>query len=382
MRLLIVLVGVVAVAATASASTPTISVRTKLPAWIAPGGRFTVGGFTAARTRVSVLSDGSLLGSATSGPLGRFTLRVRAPGSGRHQISVAVEGSRVSSGSLVVRPLVLAAVGDITPGEAVGPAVEANGAAFPWRYVGAVLRGADLTAGNLEGAVTDRGTPAPDKQYQFRGPSALLRGARDAAGFDVLTVANNHSLDYGAVGLADTLAAARRAGIATIGAGANLRAARSPATFVTGGLRVAFLGYSDVCPPGFAAGPSSPGTARADVSRISADVRAAKRSNDVVVVFFHWGVELHASPNDRQRMFATAALRAGATVVLGAHPHVLGPVERLPRSLVAWTLGNFVFPAGDAASVRTAVLRVKLGARGVLGYDLVPARAGVQPTLG
>jgi poly-gamma-glutamate synthesis protein (capsule biosynthesis protein) len=111
-------------------------------------------------------------------------------------------------------------------------------------------------------------------------------------------------------------------------------------------------------------------------------VRAAKRANDVVVVFFHWGVELHAFPNERQRLFAGAALRAGATVVLGAHPHVLGPVERLPHALVAWTLGNFVFPAGDGAAVRTAILQVRLTARGVAGYRLVPVRSGVQPTLG
>ncbi len=367
-------------AATASAAPPTLTIATPLPDWLAPGASFVVGGSTSAPS-VSLLSDGARIGSATTGPHGRFTLHVRAPAAGLHRISLVVGNIRVGIGTLLVRPVVLAAVGDITPGEAVGPTIRALGAAYPWTSVGAELRHADLTTGNLEGAITARGTPAPGKQYHFRGPAALLRGARDHAGFDVLTVANNHAVDYGAVGLADTLAAARRAGIAAVGGGGNLAAARRPASFAVGGLRIAFLGYSDICPAGFAAGPSSPGVARADVSAIAADVRYAKRRSDVVVVFFHWGVELRASADARQRMFASAALGAGAAVVLGAHPHVLGPVERSRHALVAWTLGNFVFPPGKAAAARTAILRVRLDARGVAGFDLVPARSGVQPAL-
>ncbi len=381
MRGLLATFALVAAAATASAAPPTLTMATSLPAWLAPGARFVVDGSTSVQT-VSLLSDRARIASVTAGPGGRFSLHARAPGAGRHQLTLLVGGTRVGIGTLVVRPVVLDAVGDITPGEAVGPAIRALGAAYPWTNVGPELRRADLTTGNLEGAITDRGTPAPDKQYHFRGPAALLAGARARAGFDVLTVANNHSLDFGAAGLADTLAAARRLGISTIGGGATLGAARRPATFDVGGLRVAFLGYSDVCPPGFAAGASSPGIARAEAGQIAEDVRSAKRTSDVVVVFFHWGVELRAAPDARQRMFAGSAMHAGSTVVLGAHPHVLGSVERSPHALVAWSLGNFVFPAGSAAATRTAILRVRLTAGGVAGFDLVPARSGVQPALG
>ncbi len=378
--LLITLVLLTAVAS-ASAAPPTLTIAAPLPDWLAPGAHFAVEGSTSAHT-VTLLSDGARIGSAATRPNGRFSVQVQAPAAGRHRLSLVVGGIRVGIGTLLVRPVVLDAVGDITPGEAVGPTIQALGTAYPWTRVGSELRSADLTAGNLEGAITGRGTPAPGKQYHFRGPEALLRGARNRAGFDVLTVANNHAVDYGAVGLADTLAAARRAGIATVGGGGNVAAARRPASFVAGGLRIAFLGYSDISPVGFAAGPSSPGIARADVSAIAADVARAKRTSDVVVVFFHWGVELRAAPDARQRMFAAAAVRAGAAVVLGAHPHVLGPVERSPHALVAWTLGNFVFPPGQPAAVRTAILRVRLTALGVAGFDLVPARSGVQPVLG
>jgi poly-gamma-glutamate synthesis protein (capsule biosynthesis protein) len=245
-----------------------------------------------------------------------------------------------------------------------------------------VLRSADITTGNLEGAISTRGAPVPNKEFHFEGPEELLSGARKYAGMDVLTLANNHVMDYGADALADTLAAARRAGIETVGAGMTLAQARRPVFFRVGGLTVAFLGYSDVNPAGFVATSSTPGTAPADTDQIAADVSAARRKADLVVVWFHWGVELRPLPDSRQQLFAGAALNAGARVVLGAHPHVLGHVGRPTRStLVAWTLGNFVFPSSSPGTVRTAILLVKLDRHGVSGFRLVPARSGVRPTL-
>lgn len=149
-----------------------------------------------------------------------------------------------------------------------------------------------------------------------------------------------------------------------------------------GGLTVAFLGYSDVNPAGFVASAGSPGTAAADSAAIAADVHAARQKADLVVCWFHWGTELHPSPDSRQRLFAAAALAAGAKVVLGAHPHVLGPVDRPTHStLVAWTLGNFVFPSGSATTSRTAILLVTLTSHGVSGFRLVPTVSGVRPVL-
>jgi poly-gamma-glutamate synthesis protein (capsule biosynthesis protein) len=244
------------------------------------------------------------------------------------------------------------------------------------------LRRADVTTANLEGAVASAGVPVPGKEFHFEGPAALLNGARTYAGLDLVTLANNHVLDYGAAGLRATLVTARAAGIATVGAGGTIGAARRPAFIRAGGLTVAFLGYSDVNPYGFVASAGSPGTARADTSAIAADVRAARRKADLVVCWFHWGSEGQPSPNGRQQVFAAAALNAGATLVLGAHPHVLGRVVRPTRtSLVAWTLGNFVFPAASPATSRTAILLVALTSRGVSGFRLVPAVSGVRPLL-
>ena len=142
------------------------------------------------------------------------------------------------------------------------------------------------------------------------------------------------------------------------------------------------LAYSDVRPYGFDAGPGLPGAAPAFSELIDPDVRKARRTADVVVVYFHWGTELATTPDSRQRSLADVALRAGATVVLGAHPHVLQPVQRGGRKLVAWSLGNFVFGAHSAGTTSTGVLLARLNAHGVSQAQLVPARiAGVRPAL-
>jgi poly-gamma-glutamate capsule biosynthesis protein CapA/YwtB (metallophosphatase superfamily) len=383
-RLVVAALSLVAaiIPATATPAAPPIQIRTELPPWLAPGGRLTVSGFAASHVRVVLRAGGRTIATVVSGSLGRFDFHVRARGAGRYPLSVRAGTATRALGTLTVRPLELAAVGDVTPGEQVGPAVLAYGAAFPWSDVGALLAGADLTTANLEGAITARGIAAPDKQYHFRGPVGLLTGARATAGIDVLTLANNHSLDYGEFGLRDTLAAAARSGIATVGAGVTSGAARRRSLFKAGGLRIAFLGYSDVNPLGFTATGSTPGTAAASPDAIASDVRAARRVADVVVCWFHWGIELHATPTAQQLSLAATALNAGAQVVLGAHPHVFGAIAR-PSSttLVAWTLGNFVFPAGGGAATRSGVLLVGLGAHGVLNSHVVPALSGVRPTL-
>ena len=358
-----------------------LTVTSKPTDWRAPGVAVTVGGFAGSGARVLLRADGRVVASTTAGKLGRYALRFATHASGRLKLSVQSAGKFVPAGTLDVRPVSLDAVGDVTFGESVGPAIADHGGAYPWAFVGSTLRDADITVGNLETAVSTRGVAAV-KEFTFRGPPAALVPMRDVAGFDVLTLANNHTVDFGRDALLDTVKAVHAAGIRTIGAGATDLQARRPAVVEAGGLRVAFLGYSDVNPYGFNATSTSPGTAKADVSAITADVHAALRRADVAVCFFHWGVELHPEPNARQQQFAAACLNAGAKLVLGAHPHVLGGVAvPAPHALVAWSLGNFVFPSGSATG-RTAILHVALGADGVRGYRLVPVRIdGFRPRL-
>jgi len=366
------------------------AVTSALPSWRAPGGSLVIRG-TAAPAETVTLFIGTSRRATTAGNDGAFRFRFRAPWApGRYSIALEVARDpivRIELGRFRVRGLRLYAVGDVNLGDRPGTAIAMYGVRYPWLSVAAVLRAADISIANLECSVSTRGSPVLGKQYTFRGGPSSLRAMAHYAGIDVVTLANNHTLDYGRLAFADTLSYAHEYGMKTIGGGRNLDVARRPALFRLGGLRVALFGYSDVRPLGFDAGPTWSGTAPAFPSYISSDVRRARnRGADVVVVYFHWGVERTFSPGSRQRSLAAVAFDAGATVVLGAHPHVLQPIEQpRRRHLVAWSLGNFVFGASSAGTERTGILRMRLGHPGILGYALRRARIGgvfgIQPIL-
>jgi capsule synthesis protein PGA_cap len=354
-----------------------------LPVWLAPGVTLSLAGSADPGSVIAVERAGVTITSSTVGEDGRFSSRAVLSHTGAHRVTASSSSGLVILGTVLVRAVRLAAVGDVTFGGRVADAIAARGAAYPWQPTGGTLRGADIATANLEGVVSTRGQPVPDKEFHFRGPPSALTAARRVAGLDVLSVANNHTLDFGPVAFLDTLRIARRNGIATVGGGADLAAARRPVILKRGGMRIAFLAYSDVRPDGFTAARSTAGTAPADPAAIRVDVASARRRADVVVVWVHWGTELARRAESRQRTFASAALNAGAHAVLGSHPHVLQDFARpTPRVLVAWSLGNFVFPPNSPGTDRTAILHLDLARDGVRAYRLQRARiVGVQPRL-
>jgi hypothetical protein len=366
------------------------AVTSALPQWRAPGGVLVARG-TAAPAETVTLFLGTFQHVATVADDGTFRFSVRVPRvSGSYPVALEVARDpivRIELDRLRVRGVRLYAVGDVNLGDRPGTAIATYGVRYPWLSVAPVLRAADISIANLECSISTRGSPVPGKQYTFRGKPSSLRAMARYAGIDVVTLANNHTLDYGRLAFADTLSYAHEYGLKTVGGGRNLDVARRPAVFRLGGIRVALLGYSDVRPLGFDAGPTWSGTAPAFPSYISSDVRRIKnRGVDVVVVYFHWGVERTFTPNSRQRSLAAVAFDAGATVVLGAHPHVLQPIEQPGRRrLVAWSLGNFVFGANTPGTERTGILRMRLGHGGILGYGFRRARIGgvfgIQPIL-
>jgi poly-gamma-glutamate capsule biosynthesis protein CapA/YwtB (metallophosphatase superfamily) len=256
---------------------------------------------------------------------------------------------------LVVRPLRLAAVGDINLDGAPANA---------WQRAGRALRKADISFGNLESTVSTRGTPY-DKEYNFRAKPAALAGLAKHSGIDVLNLANNHTGDYGPRALVDTIDAVRKDGIKPVGAGTDVKHALRPRVVSRLGLRVAFVGFSEIAPIEFSAGTDRPGTAWANPSEIVAAVHAARRRADIVVATFHWGIERQTLETERQRQLADVAVKAGAQVVIGAHPHTLQPVRRQGGAIVAYSLGNFVFDAQSPETTTTGILQLDLTADGV-----------------
>lgn len=264
----------------------------------------------------------------------------------------------------------LAAVGDLMMARAIGRALQRSPADTPLAAVADRLRVADVTVGNLECALGVTGQPAA-KSYTFRGPPTAADALRDA-GFDVVSLANNHSLDYGEAAQAETLALLDAAGVAHVGSGRNEAAAYAPTFVEARGLRLAFLGYVNV-PVEFngfdtahwRAVGERPGLAWAEPARVAADVAAARAQADLVIVLLHAGYEGRTTPNAIQRANAYAAIDAGAALVLGAHPHVLQGVEQYHGGWIVYSLGNFVFDGFTGVSNESAILFVTLGRDGV-----------------
>jgi poly-gamma-glutamate capsule biosynthesis protein CapA/YwtB (metallophosphatase superfamily) len=240
-----------------------------------------------------------------------------------------------------------------------------------------ILRRADLAVVNLETAVTDRGTPQP-KAYTFRASESAFAALR-SGGVDVANVANNHGMDYGLVGLRETLSAARRAGLPVVGAGSNAKKAYAPFRRTVKGERIAVIGATQVLDDhlihDWTAGPRKPGLASAKrEARLEQAVEEARATSDTVVVFLHWGTELESCPTSVQRSLASRLVRAGADIVVGSHAHILLGAGRMRKALVAYGLGNFVFYAFRETTAQTGVLEVTVTGRRIDAYRWRPAR--------
>ncbi len=239
----------------------------------------------------------------------------------------------------------VAVVGDVMPGRYVRRSIAARGGdcSCPFAYVSPLLRRADLTIANLEGALSDRIVPPSDAQTMlFLGDSCFGRALREA-GVDGVSLANNHSRNFGAAGISHTLALLDEIGLVPFGAGMDLEQARRPALFEVKGTTFAFLGYDAISYELYGAGEERAGTAPATPDSFSADIAAAREVADVVVLYFHWGWEYTHNPSPWQRQLAYQASESGADVILGSHPHWLQGLERYQETVILHSLGNFVF---------------------------------------
>ena len=240
-----------------------------------------------------------------------------------------------------------------------------------------VLSRADVAVVNLETAVTDRGTPAT-KEYVFRTSPAAFTALR-GAGVDVVSMANNHGLDYGPVGLEDSLAAESATQFPVIGIGRNAAEAYSPFRIVVRGQRVAVIAATQVLDENLAAAWTATDTQAGMASAKNGDalvaaVAAARADTDTLVVFLHWGVERQTCPSSTQQELARRLADAGADIVVGSHAHVLQGAGRLDSTLVAYGLGNFVFYNESGPAGISGVLEVTATGRKIDGYSWVPAR--------
>lgn len=249
------------------------------------------------------------------------------------------------------------------------------GPAYPFGATEVLIKGADLAIANLESPLTKAKVPFMEKQFILKARTSGGKGLKDA-GFDVLTLANNHMMDYGAEGLDETLKTLSSVHMAHCGAGENLKEARRPAVVEVNGVKIAVLSYSRTYPLEFYASKKRAGTAPAYESYVEEDIRAAAKASDIVVVAFHWGGERVSEPRQYQIDLARLAIDSGAKLVIGHHPHIMQGVETYKGGLILYSLGNFVFGFYGTDTVEgllaKAVFEDDNGAWNVKYADLVP----------
>jgi poly-gamma-glutamate synthesis protein (capsule biosynthesis protein) len=253
-------------------------------------------------------------------------------------------------------------VGDIMPGRHVQRAIEACHASAA-RSVRDVLAAQGPAVGNLECPLSDTPPPMPFKPGggpNLHAPVAMARWLRDA-GFDALSLANNHAMDCGPGAMLQTIGALRRARIVPFGAGANLDQAIEPAFLRADGTAVAVVAFGNGVP----AGAASPGVAPFRTAVMLRAVRQARLRAEAVVVLMHAGLEFHQHPETQVRQFALDALRAGAAAVIGTHPHCVRAVERLALGAVAHSLGDFISDTADTRCLGDHLERTALTLLGV-----------------
>ncbi len=241
------------------------------------------------------------------------------------------------------KPVHIIAVGDILLDRGVSEYLEESGYDYPYAGIKEEIIKGDIAVGNLECPLTDSGNAVLKRpELIFKG-SKLNGAALKGAGFDLLSLANNHTMDQGREGLTNTIKVLESFGIRTLGAGMTRSEARKPVFIEKGKTRIGFLGYCDFPPEGYMYDEDKADVARADIKSLGEEVKVAAEQCDFLVVSFHWGKEFDCYPGDRQREMAHAAIEKGAGLIIGHHPHVLQSVEEFKGKLIFYSLGNFVF---------------------------------------
>jgi poly-gamma-glutamate capsule biosynthesis protein CapA/YwtB (metallophosphatase superfamily) len=264
------------------------------------------------------------------------------------------------------------AVGDIMLSRDVDSKMKVHGYDYPWEKVREIIAGADISFGNLETAITP-GRKVATNEMVFRADPENAQILADV-GFDVLSLANNHSMNFGATGMEDTIKYLEEAGVQTSGAGKE-ELAYAPVYIDKNNIRFAFLSFQSPAfvPQSYKASADRLGVAFIDEKKMIASVTEAKQSADIVIVSMHAGVEYTALPNTRQVEFSRAAIDAGADMVIGHHPHVTQTMEKYKGKYIFYSLGNFVFDQMWSRETRRGLMiKVDFNREGVQKIELVP----------
>jgi poly-gamma-glutamate capsule biosynthesis protein CapA/YwtB (metallophosphatase superfamily) len=283
----------------------------------------------------------------------------------------------------------VAVTGDVMLGRRVGARLAAVGdPAAALRPMARRLAAADLTIGNLESTLSRAGSPRQGGE-SFAAAPTVRKGLR-LAGFDVLSLANNHIGDFGPRALVETVRRVASGGFRPVGAGVDLAQAAEPVVVARNGVSFGVVAFDAIgeTPAATSGGPGvlrvrmRPRTGplvRADLDRVTNIVRDLDARVDVVIVLPHWGTQYTTRTVRDQRTVARALVRAGADVVIGGHPHWVQGVESVGNALVAYSLGNFVFDMDFSRETQEgAVLELTFAGARLEAARMVPVVIGAD----
>ncbi|TFH36623.1 MAG: CapA family protein [Anaerolineales bacterium] len=288
---------------------------------------------------------------------------------------IALALAQALTGVMGDEPVKLTAVGDIMLARGLGEAIHTGDDPYPFAAVEHLLASAELTLGNLESALGDGGQ-AEAKGYTFLAPSEAAQTLA-LAGFDVLSLANNHAMDYGSQTLLHAIDLLQAQGVEVVGAGADASRANAPLYIEINGIKLAFLSFVDVPVEvrGFdthtwVAAEDKAGVAWADPTRMRAGIESARSAADVVIVLLHSGYEYISTPSPPQQHAARLAIDAGADLVIGHHAHIIQGVEFYGDGVIVYGLGNFAFE--DSGVNDSGLMHIWLDHAGVRSLEFVP----------
>ncbi len=282
----------------------------------------------------------------------------------------------LSISAYAAKEVSLVFAGDTVLDDTAGKIIEQGG--DPFSDFADYFAGADIRITNMECVVSTRGQ-ANDKMYTFQAHPRVIPVLQKH--FDAVTLANNHSGDFGPDAFAQMLSLLKEAGLAQVGGGMKLKQAHTPLVFTRNGLRIAVLSYNEFHPRSFEAGFDIPGVAWSEDQQVMEDIQTARRIHraDLVIPVMHWGWENERTANPRQRQLAKLMIDAGADAVIGGHPHVTQDVSVYKGKPIVYSVGNFVMKETDNAFQRKGwVLKMYFDKRGVTRFETLPVKIDME----
>ena len=254
-----------------------------------------------------------------------------------------------------------------------------NDPALPFRKVKERLKKADVLFGNLESMISDKGSDQ-GSQYSFRAPPKMMEGLV-LSEFDVLSIANNHSFDWGVEALVDTKKRLQEEGIIPVGGGID---AYEPRIISKNNYRFAFIAHTGLGAPGWRPTENTAGVAWYDEEELQKSIEKVKGEVDAIIFSIHYGIEYQTEPSQNQIDISKNAIDMGVDLVIGHHPHVIQPVEKYNDGIIAYSLGNFIFDQDfSEETMEGLLLEVNFKNGEIASYqkEVIPINENFQPYL-